>query len=248
MALYDLTSAPREDSARPALTLVLLHHACGSSRGFGPFLPHLPRSWRILGVDLPGRLLDREGARCRTFEEAVGRIHSEMWPELDGPYAVFGHSMGALLAFEVVRRLEATGRGPQWLGVSGALAPQAHRGVPAHVVRHALGPMTGPATAHPGLVRLVERTVRADLDLVDGYTYTPGRPLRTELAVFGGADDPLTPVERLDRWSAHASRPVAHHLWPGGHFYLFDEAEDVCARLVASCTTALTAEAPAHRR
>ncbi|WP_267891078.1 MULTISPECIES: thioesterase II family protein [unclassified Streptomyces] len=122
MPLREL-SPPREPAARPALTLVLLHHAGGSSRGFGPLLPHLPRAWRVLGVDLPGRFLDRDGARCRTAEEAVAHVHREVRDELAAPYAVFGHSMGALLAYELVRRLEDEGTGPDWLGVSGSLAP-----------------------------------------------------------------------------------------------------------------------------
>ncbi|MFI8518810.1 thioesterase II family protein [Streptomyces sp. NPDC085481] len=246
MPLYELTApaTPHEPAvgAGPLpyeTTLVLLHHAGGSSRGFGPFLPHLPRSWRVLGVDLPGRLLDRGAARCRTAEEAVELVHREVWPELDGPCAVFGHSMGALLAFELVRRLEAEGRAPDWLGVSGSLAPHARRAATATVLRHALAPTPGQPEA---LARLVARTVRDDLTLVDGYEYAAGPPLRTPLAVFGGTDDPLAPASRLGAWSAHSPHPVAYHLWPGGHFYLFDHAEAVCGAVRAHM-----AKAPAPR-
>jgi surfactin synthase thioesterase subunit len=235
MPLYELSTAagPSEPTPGPAVaparppTLVLLHHAGGSTRGFGPFLPHLPRGLRVLGVDLPGRLLDRGGARCRSVEEAVDLVHRELRTELEGPVVVFGHSMGALLAFELVRRLEAEGRGPERLVVSGSLAPHARGAVPAaDILRHALEPLA--AGLPDALVRLVTLTVRADLKLVDGYAYTPGPPLRTPLTVLGGADDPLAPAARLGDWSAYARHPVEYHVWPGGHFFLFDHAEAIC--------------------
>ncbi|MFC8900990.1 thioesterase II family protein [Streptomyces cinereoruber] len=227
MPLREL-SPPREPAARPALTLVLLHHAGGSSRGFGPLLPHLPRAWRVLGVDLPGRFLDRDGARCRTAEEAVAHVHREVRGELASPYAVFGHSMGALLAYELVRRLEDEGSGPDWLGVSGSLAPHLRPARRDRVLRHARLPTAGLPDA---LAHRAARAVREDLRLIDGYTPAPGPPLRAPLAVFGGTDDPLAPAALLDDWTAYARPPASYHLWPGGHFFLFDHAESVCARM-----------------
>ncbi|GAB2715172.1 thioesterase II family protein [Streptomyces bullii] len=250
MPVYDLTPKPRGE---PCLTLVLLHHAGGSSRGYAPFVPHVPREWRVLGADLPGRLLDRGGRRCHTVRQAVAHLRQVLRPELAGRYAVFGHSMGALLAFELARELEAEGRGPCWLGVSGSPAPRACGAArragrlgdwPAHRVLeyvHSLGGTPAGTGGHRALAQLVAHTVRQDFLLVDGYEYVDGPPLRSALSVFGGADDPLAPAHLLDQWSAHARHPLAPHIWPGGHFYLFDHAEEVCARLVAGCRAQLTA-------
>ncbi|MEU1006997.1 alpha/beta fold hydrolase [Streptomyces sp. NPDC005890] len=246
MPVYDVTTTAGPE---PPFTLVLLHHAGGSARGFAPLLPHLPHQWRVLGADLPGRLLDRARPSCRTAGEAVDHLSRALRPELAGPYAVFGHSMGALLAFELVRRLEAEARGPCWLGVSAVLPPAA-RGTgpaawPAHrVLRylHGLGGTPAGTDSRTALAELVARTVRQDLEVVDSYEYVDGPPLHTALSVFGGEDDPLAPPHLLRRWSAHSRRPMGCHLWPGGHFYLFDHAEDVSSRLVDTCRSLLAGE------
>jgi surfactin synthase thioesterase subunit len=119
MSVRDLTPQP----SAAAFTLVLLHHAGGSAGSFVPFVPHLPDDWRVVAVDLPGRLFEPAGRACRTGTEAVRHLLSALRPELSGPYAVFGHSMGALLAYELARALERRGGGPRWLGVSGCPAP-----------------------------------------------------------------------------------------------------------------------------
>lgn len=244
MPILDLNPTLRGE---PAHTLVLLHHAGGSSRGFAPLLPHLPKDWRVWGVDLPGRLLDRRPERCHTASEAVDYLCATLAPALSGPFSVFGHSLGALLAFEVARALESDRRGPCWLGVSGSRAPQRFDtrppetldgSGPAHrMLRqvHGLGGLPGGYGDRDALAKLVARTLRADLSLVDDYAYAPGAPLRTALSVFGGEDDPLAPPAMLGEWSAQTSRPVSCHTWPGGHFYLYEHAEAVCARIIASC-------------
>lgn len=255
MPLHDLSPDSRGDAD---FTLVLLHHAGGSAMGFAPFLPHLPGQWRVLGADLPGRLLDRGRARCRTAQEAVARLRDELAAELEGPYAVFGHSMGALLGFELVRALEAEDCGPRRLCVSGSLAPAAYSGAAGpgtrltpRARRHALGLIEAPgAGARSPLAELVAQTITGDLELVDGYRYTGGPLLHTPLSVFGGSRDPLAPADQLHRWSAHSSRPVTYHVWPGGHFYIFDHAEELCARMVESCripAAAATAAVPSQR-
>lgn len=110
--------------AAPELTLVLLHHAGGSAGSFIPFVPLLPTGWRLLAVDLPGRLFEPPGRSCRDTTEAVDYLLSVLPPQTGEPYAVFGHSLGALLGFELTRALERRGGGPRWLGVSGCPAPQ----------------------------------------------------------------------------------------------------------------------------
>ncbi|WP_419992828.1 thioesterase II family protein [Streptomyces boninensis] len=231
------------DRTADSITLVLLHHAGGSALSYAPLLPHLPRAWRVLGADLPGRLLDRDPARCRTVHDAVRHLSTELRPELSGPYALFGHSMGALLGYELARTLEDEGNRPRWLGVSGSPAPADCGGERAaerrrdHVGHHhAVSPRRPDGAAVPAaLERRIARTVQHDLSLLDDYEYAPAPPLRTPVTVFGAVDDELAPTRLLRRWSAYSHAPAARHLWPGGHFYLFDRAEEVAARLVGGC-------------
>jgi len=204
---------------------VLLHHAGGSAGGFLPLAPFLPSGWRLLAVDLPGRLYEPAGRACRTITEAVDYLVSALRRELSGPYAVFGHSMGALLAYELVRHLEQRGRGPDWLGASGLPAPQI-------VGRTRLSPPPPPVPAADERVAArATRTLRDDLALVDGYRHFPGTPLRTALSVFRGDADPLTPPEFTAPWSELADGAVNFHSCAGGHFFPFERPEAFSDRL-----------------
>jgi surfactin synthase thioesterase subunit len=274
MSLRDLTPRP---PVTPTLTLVLLHHAGGSAGNFLPFVPHLPTDWRILAADLPGRLFDPKERACRDSEEAVEYLLSTLTPELDGPYAVFGHSMGALLGYELVRVLESRGDGPRWLGVSGFPAPRTV-GVAGNVrererrdtwparrllqFSHGLGgiPTTNSRRGRPGragdrfdrrfadriderICERVVRTLRNDLAIIDGYEHTLGPPIRTALSVFRSDADPMAPIGLTHQWADHAADLVAFHTWPGGHFYLFDRAAEVCAQVIRTCRSLLDREA-----
>ncbi|SDL14427.1 Thioesterase domain-containing protein [Streptomyces indicus] len=151
--------------------------------------------------------------------------------------------MGALIAYELVRRMETEHHGPVWFGASGMLAPDAGRPTSAHVLQHPSGTFIPPASVSAVLARRMLEILKADLRLVDNYQYAPGPLLRTALSVFGGTADSLAPAPQLDRWSEHAVHGAARHLWPGGHFFLFDHAASVSARLVGSCRAALAAKA-----
>ncbi|WP_309485444.1 alpha/beta fold hydrolase [Streptomyces sp. WELS2] len=230
----------------PELTLVLLHHAGGSADGYRQFVSHLPDHWRVLAAELPGRVHASRQHGCRSVAEAVDGLLRVLRAESGGAYAVFGHSMGALVAFELVRALERLGRPPLWLGLSGSPAPQT--GGPAAPRRHTwprervedfmrrLGGTPDSAWHHPVLAERMVRTMRWDLEVVDTYEYAGGPPLTTPLSLFAGEADPLAPPERVRRWREHTRASAVLHRLPGGHFYLFDRAADVCRRIVEDVT------------
>ncbi|MEU6421604.1 thioesterase II family protein [Streptomyces spiralis] len=230
----------------PELTLVLLHHAGGSAGGYRHFVSHLPEHWRVLAAELPGRVHASGQHGCRSVGEVVDRLLPVLRAEPVGAYAVFGHSMGALVAFELVRALERLGRPPLWLGLSGSPAPET--GGPAAPRRHTwprerledfmrrLGGTPDSAWHHPVLAERMVRTMRRDLEIIDTYEYDGGPPLTTPLSLFAGEADPLVPPERVRRWGEHTRASAIFHRLPGGHFYLFDRAAEVCRRIVEDVT------------
>ncbi|MFD9130278.1 thioesterase II family protein [Kitasatospora sp. NPDC059571] len=230
----------------PELTLVLLHHAGGSAASYRHFLAHLPDHWRVLALELPGRMHASKQSGCRSAAEVVDLLLPVLEAELIGHYAVFGHSMGALVAFELVRALERLGRAPLWLGLSGSPAPEAGRR-PAeqrhtwpherlvHFIRR-LGGTPDSVWHHPVLAERVVRTMRWDLEVVETYEHPGGLPLTTPVSLFAGEADPLVPPERVRRWREHTRDAVTFHSLPGGHFYLFDRAAEVCRRIVEDVT------------
>ncbi|MEV4412771.1 alpha/beta fold hydrolase [Catellatospora sp. NPDC049609] len=240
MSLRDL----RAGRAAPELTLVLLHHAGGSAASFAPFARLLPASWRLLAAELPGRFYEPPTRRCRNVGEAVAHLSAALRRELAGPYALFGHSLGALLAFEVARELERDGPGPAWLGVSGCPAPPAFAATWASARGGDISPQRLPRWVRGvgGGGRFDERmlaTLRDDLAIAADYTFTAGAALRASLSVFQGDADPLTSARNVAAWAAQAGAGAAFHTLPGGHFFLFDHPAQMCERIVYGCRGAL---------
>ncbi|MFF0483462.1 thioesterase II family protein [Streptomyces sp. NPDC004435] len=227
------------DSAGPSgapFTLLLLHHAGGSAAAFAPLLRHLPAEWRLLSLDLPGRMMAPDERGLRSTGEAVAWLAPLTRGVLDGPYGVFGHSMGALVAYELARELSRGGPPPAWVGLSGAPAP-GHR--PDRDRRdlwpterltglmRQLGGTPEEVLAIPELVGLMVEVLRGDLAIVDTYTEHPGPPLGAPLSLFTGHDDPVAHPALAAPWATRTTAGTAQHSWPGGHFYLFEHAAAV---------------------
>ena len=148
----------------------------------------------------------------------------------DRPFAFFGHSMGAMLGFELARRLRASHRkGPVQLFLSGQRAPQL-RGesrvtynLPEPLFINELRRLNGtPAEVleHPELMSLLMPLLRADFELVQTYSYEPGPPLSCPIVAYGGLEDEDVPREDLAAWREQTAAPFSMRMFPGDHFFL----------------------------
>ncbi|MET7307154.1 thioesterase II family protein [Streptomyces sp. NPDC005134] len=231
------------------LTLILLHHAGGSAGSFVPLLPHLPESWRILVPELPARATAPKQPACPSVESAVDSFAEALAGEPAGPYAVFGHCLGALIAYELVHDLTKRGRRPLWVGVSGSPAPQLvvpepANGRPEDWTRdqyvdymRRLGATPEELWSNTVLADRMIAALRNDLIVNHGYRYGGHPPLASPLSVMRGDSDPLVGAEEMRPWSDHAGA-TDFRTWPGDHFYLFDRAPEVCARIVGAIAEA----------
>jgi surfactin synthase thioesterase subunit len=237
--------------------IFLLHHAGGSSLGYRPWVRHFPADWEVCLVEAPGRGRTAGEEPFRDAGELARHLRARLAPELDRPFGFFGHSMGALLAYELTARLAADGPArPAWLGASAwSPAPGPERDEPRHLSSPErlrqniarMGATSASSLADPEQWKLVEPLIRADLELVDTWRPAPGSPpLRTPLSVFGGRDDPGVTPERLAAWDGCAEGPVEHHLLPGEHFYFVGRIGDVVTRIVKDVHAALPQEARVH--
>ncbi|WP_159943282.1 MULTISPECIES: thioesterase II family protein [unclassified Nocardiopsis] len=222
--------------------LFLLHHAGGSSLGYRPWVRHFPPDWEVCLLEAPGRGRTRGEEPLREAGALARRLRGEIAAELDRPFGLLGHSMGALAAWELTRLLFAEGPArPAWLGAS-AWSPgpgpewerPRHR-LPADLLRESIARMGGPGArslTDPDQWREVEPLVRADLELVDTWRPDPrSAPLDVPLSVFGGRDDAGVPPERLAAWDAYVSAPATRHVLPGGHFYFVGRIDEVADRV-----------------
>ena len=210
------------------LRLVCFPHAGGQAALFRTWHRDLPPAVEVHGIQLPGwgsrigepPVSDLAAVVAET-SAAIALLH-------DRPLALFGHSLGAVLAFEVARRLCRHGRAPRHLFVAGRRAPQVrgtnpvtHDKSDAEFVAR-LGELAGtpPEEFHDReLLQLVLPALRAGFKLAETYRYVPGVPLSCPITVIGGADDEESLDDRLDAWQAQTTRRLAKFIVAGDHFF-----------------------------
>lgn len=192
----------------------------------------------VVAVELPGHGTRIAEPRATRIAPLVKQVERELRVRLDArPYALFGHSFGALVAFELARRRGALGlRAPTRLLVSGFGAPTRlekgapMRDLPEPELLEAIARYQGTpeeALRHRELVDLVVPILRADLEAVETYVYAPGPRLKSPIDVFVGEDDVATARSEPERWCEQTTGPCALHRFAGGHFFVVDAREAV---------------------
>jgi medium-chain acyl-[acyl-carrier-protein] hydrolase len=151
-------------------------------------------------------------------------------PYLSLPWAFFGHSMGALISFELARQLRRQyGLEPVALFVSGYRAPQlAPAEPPIHHLPDAqfvaaIGRLQGTPEAvlrHAELMRLLLPVLRADFTLCETYRYVAEEPLRCPISAFGGLQDDKVHYRELSAWRDQTQAAFRLRMFPGDHFFL----------------------------
>lgn len=183
---------------------------------------------------LPVRLPGREGRVKEPAFDDFGRLLDRLMVELadlwPSPLALFGHSMGALIAFELALRATAQGQPPVCLFVSACRAPGRHaretssklHGLPKEEMVDGLLELYGMQVEadERALMLMLSKTLRADLKLFDSFERSSATRLSCPLFACGGAEDPSVTRADLDGWRATTDGPFGMRLFPGGHFFL----------------------------
>lgn len=190
----------------------------------------------VTAVQLPGREVRLGEKPFREMTALVGALVPALKPLTGRPYAFYGHSMGALVAFEVLRRFVELGFPlPAALFVSGRDAPQYGDQEQVHHLPDAelldrlrawegMEPQELPQYAE--LVALMLPTIRADLSLAETYQYLPGPLLPLPVRVLRGARDPLVRAGDAG-WARQTSADCSVHEFDGGHFFVQDHERSV---------------------
>jgi len=209
--------------------LVCLPHAGGNAAFYRPWATALPAWAELVAVQYPGRQ-DRLDEPCvEDMDTMAALIADALVRWVRGPLALFGHSMGGVIAFEVARRLEVRpGRGPQRLFISGRQPAQYHRRVTVDLgdddalwaELRRLGGTGGEALDNPVLRTLALPAIRGDYRLVDRYRPGPARPLSTPITALVGDVDPEVTVAEAAGWRQHTADDFVLRVLPGDHFYL----------------------------
>lgn len=196
-------------------------------------------------VQLPGREGRLREPALRSVPNVVEAVGPALLPFLDKPFAFFGHSMGTLLAFEVARWLRRTGNvAPIHLFVSGRSAPHTRHDQQrlyilddANFVREIVDRYNGipqVVLQDTELLHLFLPTMRADMEVVETYTYTEEPPLSCPITAFAGTQDRLVGLAGLETWRAQTHQAFATRMFPGDHFYLQQERAALIAAIARS--------------
>lgn len=239
---------------RARCRLFCLPYAGGGSSLFRSWPAHLPPTIEICAVELPGRGGRLQEPPFTQLAHLLEAMVPALLPYLDKPFALFGHSMGALISFELARHLRrAYDLRPICLFVSGCRAPQmtaAHP--PLHVLPEAkfmaelrrLDGTPEPVLQHGELMQLLLPLLRADFTLYETYTYDDEAPFECPISAFGGAQDPLVSRHSLAAWRDQTQGAFKLRILPGDHFFLNSACACLLQAITADLTPYLTANAP----
>lgn len=224
-----------------AVRLYCFPHSGGSAGEYVRWADQLPEI-EVWGVQLPGRGSRSGETPFTRMRPLVDALVEEV--SFRAPFAFFGHSLGALVAFEVARALRERGREqPGWLFLSAYRAPHLPRRVApkSHLddeqlldaLERTYGGMAAELREDPEMRELILPGLRADIELVESARHEVGAPLDCPMTGIGGAEDDACLPEELEPWRAHTTGSFDLRVLPGGHFYLREkEARDTLLRLL----------------
>lgn len=225
----------------PRLRLFCFPYAGGSASVFRGWSSQMPRDVEVCAIQLPGREDRFAEPPFAQLAALIDALAVAIRPYLGPAFLLFGHSMGALIAYELARRLRSEGRhGPVRLYVSAHRAPHlASRDPPIHHLPERefvaeLGRLNGtPADVlgNAELRELMLPMLRADFTLSETYVHASGELLECSILAFAGEDDDVVESHAMLPWKEHTRGTFALRTLPGDHFFLHSARELVLAAL-----------------
>lgn len=215
-------------ATRPSLRLYCFPYAGAGASVYRDWVRER-QSPAVCPVQLPGRETRLGEPRHRSWPALVDAVADGLMPHLHGSFALFGHSMGALLAYELARRLAEAGRpSPAHLFVSGRRAPQCEPGrtlaphlrraearTEAALLEHGAGP-----SEVGSLSAMLLPILRDDFAACESHRDVPATPLSCPISAFGGLEDADVPVAGLEAWRQCTTGRFRLRVLPGDHFFL----------------------------
>ena len=219
--------------SQPTLRFFCFHPAAAGASLFRLWGKYLPSNTEVCAIQLPGRETRIKEPLITEWDDLLPNLTQALSPLIEEyPFVFFGHSLGALISFEVVRKLRREKLPiPKYMFVSGRRAPQ----IPIDNLRHqASNPILISTLREYGgtpeavlqnqeLMELFLPVLRADFTLNEKYTYFPEAPLESPIIAFRGTNDLEVSLEYLSEWQQHTISNFALHEFSGGHMFFQQE-------------------------
>lgn len=222
---------------RPAAEtkLICLPHAGGGAPAYFPTSAAMTPEVEVLAVQYPGRQERRHEPLIDSVNSLADELFRVLGPDTEQPYALFGHSMGAMVAYELALRLEEAGQPPLRLFASGRRAPSRYR----HDERQAvddesliseLRELSGTDQRlfqRDDLLRAALPVIRNDYQAADSYVHRDDATLNCPITVLIGDKDPHVTEDEARSWRDHTKGASEVLVYAGGHFYLTEYQDQV---------------------
>lgn len=232
--MYQTDPAPwfscQKNGQPTRLRLFCFPYAGGSALIYRGWLNYLPAGVAVWPVQLPGRGSRYKEPPYVSMPALVNAVANAIEPFLDLPFVFFGHSMGAMMSFDLAHAVrERFQLQPKHLFVSGSRGPHLPRttsnihDLPEDQFIRRLKELNGTPPEvfeNPDLLLMMMRTLRADFEIAETYPLYSGPPLNCPITAFGGQDDGLVAREDLESWKVHTTRTFNSWMLPGDHFFL----------------------------
>jgi medium-chain acyl-[acyl-carrier-protein] hydrolase len=241
MSRLECPSLPFAPRSGARVRLFVLPFVGGAAVAYFPWREAAWPHFDVCPIELPGRGARFREPPFRRMSAIVGEAADALTPHLSEPFALFGHSMGALVAYELAQALRRMGAPlPRALFASGRVAPHVvetraplREATDRELVRalRAFGGTPDAVFEHPELLDELLPVMRADFAACETYVHAPEAPLDNPVVVLTGRDDPLAPSAGVRAWRETTSGSFAFHEFAGGHFFLHAERAAVLAAL-----------------
>ncbi|MGG3284403.1 thioesterase II family protein [Paenibacillus solani] len=216
--------------------MICLPYAGGNASIYHEWAELFPKELEVLAIQLPGRGSRFVEDRYTEVDRLIPALLNELVPFTDKPLMLFGHSMGALLCYELAHQLMKLETGAlQHLFVSAYRAPQLasdrkelRHDLPAHELKQFFRKLNGiPAEImnNDDMMNFILPILRADVQLCDTYTYQERPPLPCGITAFGGSADPEVNLHQLQAWKELTASEFNLHMLPGDHFFIHSQQE-----------------------
>jgi surfactin synthase thioesterase subunit/acyl carrier protein len=222
-----------------AIQLFCFHHLGGAASVYREWVKIAPDTIEVCPVEMPGRETRLRDACITDFDQLLAELGEEINKKIDGPFALYGHSMGGLVAYEMSRHLEEQyQRNAVHLFVGGLWAPHNHFGAlqqKSFSVSSAIRVADIPpaVTGDPDAMRRLNHIFEADATLFQSYKWVERSKLRSPISVFGGDQDTVASESDLLEWKCCTTEEFAIRIVPGDHLFIRDSArlvmEAICA-------------------
>jgi surfactin synthase thioesterase subunit len=221
----------RKANSQAAVRLFCFPYAGGGALSYRTWADQMPiANVEVCPVELPGRGLRLREQPFTALLPLVQALAESLQPFMDRPFIFFGHSMGAMIAFELARLLRWNKKsGPCHLFASACRAPQVADtepvtyDYPEEEFKQELRRLKGTpemVLSEPELMQLVLPSLRADFAVTQTYEYRAGEPLECGISVYGGLADDEISRERLSGWRDQTTGHFKLRMFPGDHFFL----------------------------